>query len=378
MKHILYAAIALILCAGCSETVPPKPPHYPMCPDDCCSEIRAANFLKGHTGGILAIAFSPDGEKIVTASNDKTARIWDAKSGKELHALKGHTEEVNSASFSPDGKKIVTASWDKTARIWDAESGEELKQFSDYDKPASYFHMNPLMMTLAGWEKPKSIRFASFSPDGKEIVVALNVTARVWDSESGEERLQLRGHIPRVLGKVARLASYSLTSAHFSPDGGKIVTTGLVDGIRAWDAESGKELDLGNTSGSSVLFASFSPDGKKIVAASGDNIYFWDAELGGWAVNVFSQHKYSLYENEKLDWARGRVNSVNYSPDGKKLVVATESKENIFRIVDAESGEELQKLEGHIDQVLYAAFSPDGKKVVTASQDKTARIWILE
>jgi len=76
--------------------------------------------------GVLSSAFSPDGKKIVTASYDETARIWDAESGKELQKLEGHTDRVNSATFSPDGKKIVTASYNETARIWDAESGKEL------------------------------------------------------------------------------------------------------------------------------------------------------------------------------------------------------------------------------------------------------------
>jgi WD40 repeat protein len=74
---------------------------------------------------VLSAAFSPDGKKIITASWDKTARIWDATTGKELQALEGHTSSVFSAAFSPDGKKIVTASGDKTARIWDATTGKD-------------------------------------------------------------------------------------------------------------------------------------------------------------------------------------------------------------------------------------------------------------
>jgi WD40 repeat protein len=348
--------------------------------------------LKGHTGTVNFAAFSPDGEKVVTASVDKTTRIWDAKTGEELLKLEGHTDEVNSAVFSPDGKKILTASWDKTARIWDAESGEELKQFSGYDKPASYFPMNPLIMIVGGWEKPKSIRFASFSPDGKEIVTALNVTARIWDAESGEERQQLKGHWPGVHGKGGPLFSYSLNSALFSPDGEKIVTAGFGDHhVRVWDAKSGRELCCSSGFGYGVHFATFSPDGKKTVAATGRDIAFLDADSGK-ELKVFSPYKYSQYNIEKLDWLGRPVFSVNYSPDGKKLVIAAgdvvhkeipdgniviEGEGKTPRIIDTESGKELQKLEGHTDQVLYADFSPDGKKIVTASQDNTARIWCV-
>jgi WD40 repeat protein len=72
---------------------------------------------------VYSAAFSPDRSRIVTASSDKTARIWDAARGKEIAVLRGHEDDVYSAAFSPDGARIVTASWDNTARIWDAASG---------------------------------------------------------------------------------------------------------------------------------------------------------------------------------------------------------------------------------------------------------------
>ncbi len=70
--------------------------------------------------------FSPDGERVVTASGDGTARVWDAATGKELAVLRGHEGEVRSAQFSRMGQRVVTASWDDTARVWDAATGEEL------------------------------------------------------------------------------------------------------------------------------------------------------------------------------------------------------------------------------------------------------------
>ena len=76
---------------------------------------------------MLSAAFSPDGKRIVTASSDKTARLWDAETGKQIgEPLKGHTASVSSAAFSPDGKRIVTASEDKTARLWDAATGKQI------------------------------------------------------------------------------------------------------------------------------------------------------------------------------------------------------------------------------------------------------------
>jgi WD40 repeat protein len=115
--------------------------------------------LNGHTEWVRSATFSPDGTRIVTASEDGTARVWDLQ-GKLLATLQGHTDWVYSASFSPDGTRIVTASRDQTARVWDMQG--------------------KLLATLQGhtdW-----VLSASFSPDGTRIVTASNDrTARVWD-----------------------------------------------------------------------------------------------------------------------------------------------------------------------------------------------------
>ena len=76
--------------------------------------------LTGHTAGVNSVAFSSDGQRIVSGSRDKTLKIWDANTGKELQTLKGHTSYVYSVAFSPDGQRIVSGSFDKTLKIWDA------------------------------------------------------------------------------------------------------------------------------------------------------------------------------------------------------------------------------------------------------------------
>ena len=85
--------------------------------DRICAGWRSVS-LSGHTDDVRSACFSPDGSKIVTASGDRTAKIWDVCSGECDRTLKGHIDDVNTACFSPDGSKIVTASDDKTAKIW--------------------------------------------------------------------------------------------------------------------------------------------------------------------------------------------------------------------------------------------------------------------
>jgi WD40 repeat protein len=117
--------------------------------------------LGGHESVVNSASFSPDGTRVVTASFDKTARVWDAKTGKEFAVLRGHEKALRSATFSPDGMRIVTASDDKTARIWDAVTAKEIA-------------------VLRGHEG--GVVSAIFSPDGTRIVTASDDnSARVWD-----------------------------------------------------------------------------------------------------------------------------------------------------------------------------------------------------
>ena len=159
--------------------------------------------LGGHDDGVSSAAFSPDGSRIVTASRDRTARIWDAATAKEIAVLRGHDDVVNSAAFSPDGSRIVTASWDKTARIWDAATAKEIAVLRGHDGLSS----------------------AAFSRDGSRIVTAsLDKNARIWDAATAKEIAVLRGHDSGVM------------SAAFSPDGSRIVTASLDKTARVWDA----------------------------------------------------------------------------------------------------------------------------------------------
>jgi hypothetical protein len=117
--------------------------------------------LRGHSRPVIGVSFSPDGKRVVTASSDRTARLWDAETGTEIAVLQAHTDLVNSAAFSPDGKRVVTASSDQTARLWEAETGKEIAVLKG--------HTN--------W-----LQSAAFSPDGKRVVTAsVDQTARIWD-----------------------------------------------------------------------------------------------------------------------------------------------------------------------------------------------------
>ena len=289
------------------------------------SQVRMT--LRGHEHGVNSVAFSPDGRRLATASDDQTAKIWDSETGKGLKTLPGHVNTVTSVAFSPDGKRLATASADETAKIWNAQTGKEL-------------------MTLSG--HADFVFSVAFSPDGRRVATGSNdKTAKIWDAETGKELMTLHGH-----GDVVR-------SVAFSPDGRRLATGSSDDTAKIWDAETGKELTTLHGHEGAVYSVAFSPDGRRLATASGDKTAkIWDAQTGK--------------ELTTLHGHEGVVESVAFSPDGGRL--ATASWDNTAKIWETTTGKELTTLRGHEGWVTSVAFSPDGRRLATGSTDDTAKI----
>jgi WD40 repeat protein len=319
--------------------------------------------ISGHEGGVNSVNFSPDGSKIVTASEDKTARVWDVQ-GKLLRTMSGHSGSVMSANFSPNGSKIVTASEDRTMRVWDLQ-GNLLRTMSghtdrvmsanfspdgrkivtaSFDKTARVWNLQGnLLRTISA--HAGSVRSANFSPDGSKIVTAsFDKTARVWN---------LQGNL---LATISGHSSYA-TSANFSPNGKKIITAAGKT-ARVWDLQDKPLATISGHTGR-VMSASFSSDGKKIITAAGETAGVWD--LQGNLLATISGHT-------------GRVMSASFSSDGKKIITAAGETAGVWDL----QGKLLAAISGHAGSVMNANFSPDGSKIVTASEDKTARVWDLQ
>jgi WD40 repeat protein len=363
-------------------------------------QLREIALLKGHEDSVNNAAFSPDGKRIVTASDDKTVRIWDATTGKELIVLKGHDDPVSSATFSPDGALVVTAAGrphtlvtdprtvkDYTARIWDAANGKELivlRGHKGWVKSAAFSPDSKRIVTASDdktvriWNATsgkelvvlsveEGVNSATFSPDGSRVAAASeDGTAHIWDATSGKDLIVLSGHEGGVYGEVY--------SAAFSPDGTRVVTASRDTTARIWDATTGKELIVLRGHESWVLSAAFSLDGKRIVTTSRDTTArIWDAETGK--------------ETAVLKAHEGWVKSAAFSPDGNHVVTASgfhfmfkdspfNLKDYTARVWDASSNARGPVvLRGHENHVMNVAFSPDGARVATGSDDKTARIW---
>jgi WD40 repeat protein len=292
--------------------------------------------LTGHTAGVISVAFSPDGKRIVSRSRDNTVRVWDAGSGQQIGApLTGHTGFVNGVAFSPDGKRIVSGSTDTTMRVWDGGSGQQIG-------PPLTGHTS-------------AVTSVAFSPDGRWIVSGggnEDNTVRVWDAATG----QPMG--PPLTGHTAPVESLA-----FSPDGKRIVSGSSDKTVRVWDAATGQPIGeplKGHTD--RVRVVAFSPDGKRIISGSDDKtVRVWDAGTG-------------QQIGEPLKRDTDVFNVVAFSPDGRRIVSG--STYAVLRVWDASTSQPIgPPLTGHTDIVNSVAFSPDGRWIVSGSMDETVRVW---
>lgn len=392
-------------------------------------ELIAA--LEGHEeGGTYSFAFSPDGTKIVTVgANNKVIRLWDTTDGSLLSSFEGQ-QWISDVAFSPDGLKIVTVSPDETAIIWDINRQTSLLVLSglqgfglsavfspDGTKIVTDSYDDTIAQQIAQlWNvdyKPfatlagpaNSTRVASLSPDGRiAITTDTEGVAYLWHTNNGEliytltdqnqgvvfssdfspsgeyvvtvsrgKTRGLRGEVSSNIDGVARIwatgsgklittlhiPSHSVTAAVFSPDGKHVVTITSENVVRVWDMEGNPQVILAEHA-DEVYRVVFSPDGELIATLNKTGVDLWDKE--GKHLNTLNFGPGILQP----------VDLVEFSPNGKQIVVATTI--NGIRVWDVSTGLPSATLRGHNTEITTAIFSEDGMQVLTASLDGYVKI----
>ncbi|BBD66908.1 protein kinase [Nostoc commune NIES-4072] len=339
---------------------------------------RCLHTLTGHSGtlsSVNALAISPDGYTLASASDDKNIKLWDLNTKKVLASLSGHSQAVKSVAFSPDGKILATASDDKTIKLWQVETLEEI-------------------CTLLG--HAHAVKSVAFSPDGQILASgSWDKTIKLWDVNTGKEICTIAGHQLQVnsvafspQGQLLASASYDRTIRLW-----QIPTRGRGAGSRGQGDMNSAELKdhsqgakniplfpqphsplppvenrpcslLGTLSGHAwaVLTVAFSPDGQILATGSDDNtIKLWEVNTGQLICTLVG-HSWSVV-------------AVAFTADGETLLSA--SCDKTVKLWRVSTAEEIVTLSGHVDSVSAVAVSKVTQLIASGSRDKTIKLWQL-
>jgi WD40 repeat protein len=307
------------------------------------------SLLLRHPDGVLGMALSSDGRRLITSCLDGRGRVWDVERALATGYLKQSSGDgrVDAVDISPDGTLAVTVNTQsKHVQLWDLASLSERRLPNEDDRASPYLECDVIGGIV--WS-------ATFSPDSRQLATVGGATARLWDV-----------HAPRqpTRDRMSFSPNGAVAAADFSPDGALVVTGSWDNSAKIWDAKTGKavrKLIGGHTS--FVNSAVFSPDGAWVLTAGDDRIaVLWNAATGE-VIRTFKGHA-------------DRVRSAVFSLDG--LFVLTASNDRTAKIWNAKTGLVVKTFTGHKLGVLCAAFSRSGNRIVTGSEDNTAKIWDAE
>jgi WD40 repeat protein len=377
-------------------------------------EIR---WLFGHTEQVVTVSFSTAGDRLVSAGDDKTARVWDLGAPElfdeeELAVASGFISWMNAARFSPNGHYFVTATQDRTSRVWEAATGNEvflLRGHTDIVWTAEFSPDGRRVVTgsedgtarveLRGHDL--GVTSAAISPDSSLVLTTgVDQKAVLWDPVTGEAEGE------PLVGDVAGLGNYPMNGGTFSASGDRVATAQESGKVHLWEARTGRSLGTccqhGGWPARGAEFSQVPGDDRLLVRYADGSAVIWDLSGGGEGTQ--------LQEFGGLD---DRLITAGFSPNGEH-VAAVGRKDKILRLLDSRTGEEvrawrvglaafafslrdpwlvtggtdgilhvwdtrngkqIESMRGFTGAVSSVAFSPDGRRIVAGGSDGSIRIW---
>jgi len=293
----------------------------------------------GHYAAVTTVTFSPDGMFVATGSNDKTIKLWNAASGREIRSYLGNNGESRYLTFSVDGSLLASVDQDYSLKIWETETSKLIRTILVPEDDILCAAFTAESNLLTGTEKNHSI---------------------LWDLSSGEE-IRRFVPIPRDITMQKNFSYPTARSVEISHDGTRLLVGSNDRTVILFDFNSGEEIMKFKGDRSSCtscnITASFSADGKSFVSQY-DSTFVW---------NIDSGKKIKV-----MDGRSSRDGKAYYTPDGKHII--SSYYKNII-IYNARTGNPVTQFEGHIKNITDLKISPDGNLLITGSEDRTACLW---
>jgi len=294
---------------------------------------------RGHSKSVNSVAWSFDGKRIASGSDDLTVQVWDAATGNHVFTYHGHIGIVTAVVWSPDSRLIASGSNDNTAHVWDATTGGNIFTFL----ADAYFTVNTVSWSFDG----KYIAFGD-SPIAINGNGGQDNRVRVWDATTGNSVFTYHGH------------SAAVTNVAWSPHEQRIASASDDTTVQVWDATTGENVFTYHGHSDMVTAVAWSPDGKRIASCGYDKtVQVWDATTGS-NVLTYSHHSDVVY-------------TVAWSSDGK--YIASGSVDKTAQVWDAATGNHVYTFRGHSNIVTSVVWAPNRKQIASGSADKTVQVW---